>query len=114
MRAAVVRQVGPPDAIVIDELPLPVAARGQLLVRIHNVGVGPWDALVREGKSAIHQPLPLVLGSDFSGIVETAGPGVTGFREGDAVYGATNEQFTGAYAEYALATAAMVAPKPKS
>jgi NADPH:quinone reductase-like Zn-dependent oxidoreductase len=74
--------------------------------------VGPWDALVREGKSELHQPLPLILGSELAGIAEAIGPDVSGFSPGEAVYGATNEQFTGAYAEYAVPSAGMMAPKP--
>jgi NADPH:quinone reductase-like Zn-dependent oxidoreductase len=58
--------------------------------------------------------LPLILGSELSGIVEAIGPEVSGFKAGDEVYGATNEQFTGAYAEYALPAARMMAQKPKT
>jgi NADPH:quinone reductase-like Zn-dependent oxidoreductase len=58
--------------------------------------------------------LPLILGSELSGIVEAIGAEVSGFKAGDEVYGATNEQFTGAYAEYALPAARMMAQKPKT
>ena len=75
-------------------------------------GVGPWDALIREGKSKVSPPPPLTLGSDLSGVVEAVGSGVTGFNSGDEVYGLTNPQFIGAYAEYALASSGMVARKP--
>jgi len=113
MRAARILKSGPPSAIVIENLPRPEPAAGQLLIRVKAAGVGPWDAYVREGKSQIHQPLPLTLGSDLSGIVEAIGPGAPEFKAGDEIYGATNERFTGAYAEYALASAKMVARKPK-
>ncbi len=56
----------------------------------------PWAALVREGRCGLRQPLPLIPGSELSGIVE------------GVVYGATNEMFTGACVEFALASAAMV------
>jgi NADPH:quinone reductase and related Zn-dependent oxidoreductases len=49
------------------------------------------------------QPLPLTLGSDLSGVVEAVGPGVTAPGPGVEIFGVTNKQFTGAYAEYALA-----------
>ena len=114
MKAARVLHFGPPSVIENDDLPRPEPAAGQLLVRVSAAGVGPWDALVREGKSALHQPLPLILGSEVSGIVDAVGAGVAGFRRGDEVYGATNEQFTGGYAEYALASATMMASKPKT
>jgi NADPH:quinone reductase-like Zn-dependent oxidoreductase len=114
MKAARVLQFGPPNVIKNVDLPRPEPAAGQLLVHVKAAGVGPWDALIREGKSELHQPLPLILGSELSGTVEAIGPEVSGFERGDEVYGATNEQFTGAYAEYALPSAGMMAPKPKT
>lgn len=112
MRAVCVHQFGGLDAIVYEEVPLPVPAERQVLVRVKAAGVGPWDAWVREGKSAIPQPLPLILGSDLSGIIEEVGPSVTSFQPGDDIFGVTNSRFTGAYAEYALADSAMIARKP--
>jgi NADPH:quinone reductase-like Zn-dependent oxidoreductase len=76
-------------------------------------GVGPWDSLIREHKSVVNVPLPLTLGSDLSGLIEEIGLGVSAFKTGDEVYGVTNPDFCGAYAEYALASAAMVARKPQ-
>jgi NADPH:quinone reductase-like Zn-dependent oxidoreductase len=99
--------------IADDDLPQPKPATGQLLVRVKAAGVGNWDALIREGKVQL-QPLPLILGSELAGIVEGIGADVSGFTLGDEVYGATNEQFSGAYAEYALPFAKMIAPKPKT
>jgi NADPH:quinone reductase-like Zn-dependent oxidoreductase len=113
MKAARVLQFGPPSVITNVELPRPEPAAGQLLVRVKAAGVGNWDALVREGKIA-QEPLPLILGYELSGIVEAIGAEVSGFKAGDEVYGATNEQLTGAYAEYALPLARMMAQKPKS
>jgi len=112
MRAVCVHQFGGLDAIVYEEVPLPVPAERQVLVRVKAAGVGLWDAWVREGKSAIPQPLPLILGSDLSGIIEEVGPSVPGFQPGDDIFGVTNSRFTGAYAEYALADSAMIARKP--
>jgi NADPH:quinone reductase-like Zn-dependent oxidoreductase len=60
------------------------------------------------------QPLPLTLGSDLSGEIVAVGPGVSDLRVGDQVYGVTNPRFIGAYAEYAVASAAMVSRKPTS
>ncbi len=114
MKAARVLRFGPPSVIENDELPRPEAAAGQLLVRVKAAGVGPWDALVREGKSGLHQSLPLILGSELSGIVEQIGAEISGFKTGDGVYGATNDQFTGAYADYAVASAKMMSQKPRT
>ena len=113
MKAARVLRFGPPSVITNDDLPQPQPAAGQLLVRVKAAGVGNWDALIREGKVVL-QPLPLILGSELSGIVEAIGAEVSGFKVGDEVYGATNEQFSGAYAEYALPAARMMAQKPKT
>jgi NADPH:quinone reductase-like Zn-dependent oxidoreductase len=113
MKAARVLRFGPPSVITNDDLPQPKPGAGQLLVRVKAAGVGPWDALFREGEVKL-QPLPLILGSELSGIVEAIGAEVSGVKTSDEVYGATNEQFTGAYAEYALPLAGRMAPKPKT
>jgi len=113
MKAARISAFGPPSVIAIEDLPRPEPAPGQLLVRVEAAGVGNWDALVREGKVEL-QPLPIILGSELSGIVEAIGSEVSGFKAADEVYGATNEQFSGAYTEYALALARMMAQKPKT
>jgi NADPH:quinone reductase-like Zn-dependent oxidoreductase len=112
MKAIRVHAFGGIDAMVVENLPVPVPGSGQVLVRVAAAGVGSWDAWVRSGHSVLPQPLPLTPGADLSGIVEATGPDVTDFRPGDAVFGATNPRFTGAYAEYALAEAAMIARKP--
>jgi NADPH:quinone reductase-like Zn-dependent oxidoreductase len=92
----------------------PAAGPGEVLVRVEAAGVGPWDGWIRAGKSALPQPLPLTLGSDLSGEVVAVGEGVSGTRVGDQVYGVTNSRFVGAYAEYAVASAAMISSKPAS
>jgi NADPH:quinone reductase-like Zn-dependent oxidoreductase len=113
MKAARILQFGPPSVIVNEDLERPQAGAGQLLVHVKAAGVGPWDALIREGKSAVSPAPPLILGSDLSGTVAEVGPDVSGFKVGDDVYGSTNEGFVGAYAEYAVASAGMMAPKPR-
>ena len=114
MKAARVLRFGPPSVITIDDLPRPEPGAGELLVRVRAAGVGNWDALVREGKTLLHQPLPVILGSELSGTVEAIGAEVSGFKTGEEVYGATNEQFTGAYSELVLASAAKMAKKPRT
>lgn len=81
-------------------------------MRVAAAGVGPWDALIREGKSKVSPTPPLTLGSDLCGVVEAVGAGVSSFKSGDEVYGVTNPQFVGANAEFAAASARMIAPKP--
>ena len=114
MKAARIHSFGPPTVIVLDELPRPTPDPEQVSVRVASAGVGPWDALIRENKSAVNVPLPFILGSDLSGVVEAVGTGVTQFQPGDEIYGVTNPQFIGAYAELALASPNMIARKPAS
>ena len=113
MKAARIHRFGSPDVISVEDISRPTPAAGEVLVRVVAAGVGPWDALIREGKSKVSGPPPLTLGSDLSGVVESVGPGVTQFNRGDEVYGVTNAQFVGAQADYAVAVADMIAPKPR-
>ncbi|GEP07178.1 quinone oxidoreductase [Methylobacterium oxalidis] len=114
MMAWRVHAFGPPTVMTFESVPRPDPGEGEVLVRVHAAGVGPWDGWVRAGRSVLPQPLPLTPGSDLSGTVEAVGPGVTGFAAGDEVFGVTNPRFVGAYAEYAVASAAMLAGKPRS
>ena len=113
MNAVCVHRFGGPEALVYEQVSRPAPGPGQVLVRVRAAGVGPWDAWIRSGRSVIPQPLPLIPGSDLSGVVEDVGPGVSGFRAGDEVFGVTNARFVGAYAEYAIAEAAMIAHRPR-
>lgn len=112
MTAMRVHEFGPPEAIVAEEVPVPFPSQGEILIKVHAAGVGPWDAWIRSGRSVLPQPLPLTLGSDVSGLVVALGEGVRGFAEGQAVYGVTNKRFTDGYAEYAICIAGMMAGKP--
>ena len=103
---------GGPEVISFETISRPEPGAGEVLVRVKAAGVGPWDGWIRAGKSALPQPLPLTLGSDLSGVIVGVGPDVTAFEPGDEVYGVTNPRFTGAYADYAIASAAMIARKP--
>jgi NADPH:quinone reductase-like Zn-dependent oxidoreductase len=109
-----VYKFGPPDRMVLERIPSPDPGPGDVLVDVHAAGVGPWDGWIRAGKSALPQPLPLTLGSDLSGTVAAVGSGVAELAIGDQVFGVTNPQFLGAYAEYAVASAGMLAKKPGS
>ncbi|MEE7493483.1 NADP-dependent oxidoreductase [Methylobacterium oryzae] len=114
MRACRVHRFGGPEAISLDEIPVPKPGPSEVLVRVRAAGVGPWDAWIRAGRSVLPQPLPLTLGSDLSGEISAVGEGVSGFAVGDAVFGVTNKRFTGGYADYAVAEAGMLALKPHS
>jgi NADPH:quinone reductase-like Zn-dependent oxidoreductase len=114
MKAWRVHEFGPPETMQFERVPVPSPGLGEVLVKVHAAGVGPWDGWIRGGRSVLPQPLPLTLGSDLSGEIESVGPDVTALRVGDQVYGVTNPRFIGAYAEYALASPAMIAHKPTS
>jgi NADPH:quinone reductase-like Zn-dependent oxidoreductase len=112
MKAARVHRFGGPEAITLEDMARPSPGEGEVLIRVKAAGVGPWDAWVRSGKSALPQPVPLTLGADLSGVVAEVGSGVAAFSAGEAVFGVTNARFTGACAEYAIASAGMIAPRP--
>ncbi len=114
MMAWRVHAFGPPEVMTFERVPRPEPGPGEVLVKVDAAGVGPWDGWIRDGKSALPQPLPLTLGSDLSGEIVAIGAGVSSLRVGDQVYGVTNPRFIGAYAEYAVASAAMVSTKPTS
>jgi NADPH:quinone reductase-like Zn-dependent oxidoreductase len=62
----------------------------------------------------VQPSLPIILGSDLAGFVDSVGAGVVQFKPGDEVFGVTNKQFCGGYAEYAVASVQMVAERPRS
>jgi NADPH:quinone reductase-like Zn-dependent oxidoreductase len=113
MKAVRIHRFGSPEVMAFEDLSRPIPAANEVLVRVEAAGVGPWDASIRAGRSALPQPLPLTLGSDIAGTIESVGHEVSAFAAGDAVYGVTNERFTGGYAEYAVAKASMIASKPR-
>src|ERR1700730_17147088 len=112
MTAARITQLGPPQIIALQRVDVPEPQELQVLVRVCAAGVGPWDALVRTGKSGSPLTPPLTLGSEISGVVEKVGANTTGFAVGDEVFGATNPLFIMGYAEYAVVSARMIAKKP--
>jgi NADPH:quinone reductase-like Zn-dependent oxidoreductase len=109
-----VNRFGSTDVMSLEDIDRPKPGQGEILVKVAAAGVGPWDGWIRSGHSALPQPLPLTLGSDLSGTILAIGDGVTDFEIGEAVYGVTNARFIGAYAEYAVASADMMAGKPES
>ncbi len=113
MKAVRIHGFGPPEVVIVEDIPKPAPGKGEVLVGVAAAGVGPWDAIIREGKSKVSPQPPLTLGSDISGLVEAVGPDVSQFAIGDEVYGVTNPQFCGAQAEFATALAGMIAPKPQ-
>jgi len=110
MKAILVHEFGGPEVLKLEEVPTPRPAAGQVLVRIHAVGVNPYDTYMRSGLYPVKPALPYTPGSDAAGIVEAVGEGVTKVKKGDRVY--TAKTLTGAYAEYALTLESQVHPLP--
>ncbi len=109
MRVALAQQLGGIGSVKLGELPEPVPAAGQALVRVHGAGVGPWDVgFLGGGFPGII--LPFVPGQEVAGVVEAAGEGA-GVQPGERVY-ASLFPAGGGFAELALAAADRLAPMP--
>lgn len=114
---------GGPEVLRYEDAPRPIPGPGEILIRVHAVGLNPPDWYLRDGYSALPaewQPVvefPLTLGTDVSGVVTAVADDVTAFSVGDAVYSMVRFP-TGmmggsqGYAEYVTAPAAHVALKP--
>jgi len=85
MRAAVIREHGDYDRIHVEDLPDPVPAPGEVVVRVHAAGVNHLDVWRLVGRPGLEIAWPHILGSDCAGVVESLGEGVSGLREGDEV-----------------------------
>jgi NADPH:quinone reductase-like Zn-dependent oxidoreductase len=108
MRAAAIDRGGDAETLSIHQLPVPKPGKGEVLMAVNAAGVGVWLAKYRPRDSQ-ETHFPVVLGSDGAGTVAAVGPGVSGFKVGDQVYG-TNAAF---YAEYVSLKAENVAHIPK-
>ncbi len=98
-------------AIGLREVPLPTVGELDLLVRVEAFAVNPGDARIRSIRSAAPGQ-SVILGWEFAGVVEKAGPGVTGFKPGDAVMAAGDVSRDGNYAEYVAVDYRVVGRKP--
>jgi NADPH2:quinone reductase len=111
MKAILVHEFGGPEVLKVEEIPTPIPAAGQVLVRVYAAGVNPYDTYMRNGTYAVKPPLPYTPGSDGAGVIEAVGPGVSKVKPGDRVYMA--KTVTGAYAEYAIALESQVHRLPE-
>jgi len=116
MKAVCIYSYGDPSVLVYEDAPRPHPGDGEVLVRVHAAGINPVDWKIREGhmKEMLHHTLPLVLGWDVSGVVETLGTGVHRFKVGDEVFSRPDILRDGAYAEFIVIKESEVALKPKS
>src|SRR6266699_2155510 len=116
MKAIRIHNYGGPEALKYEDAPRPKPRAGEVLVRVHAAGVNPIDWKVREGRMKDFWPhkFPLILGWDFSGVVEKLGRGVSRFKIGDEVYSLLDPTRNGAYADYVVVRESELALKPKS
>lgn len=118
MRAATCRRYGAPDVLRVEQLPVPVPAAGEVLLRVGAVSVSRADVQMRSADpfvarlaGGLRRPRNPVLGAELAGEVVAVGPGVEGFAPGDRVVGATGVA-QGGYAEYARVPAAALVAVP--
>jgi len=121
MKAIQLHEYGGPEVLRYENVPIPKLEVGEVLVRVHAVGMNPPDWYLREGFSMIPPQLrpptslPAIPGTDVSGVVEAVAEGVDGFSIGDAVFGLVRFPSLAesrAYAEYVTAPASDLALKP--
>ncbi|NGZ74925.1 NAD(P)-dependent alcohol dehydrogenase [Saccharibacillus alkalitolerans] len=115
MKAAVIRRYGGPDAFRLEEVAERDPAAGEIKIRTRATSINPIDFKVRRGYMFFLSGFrfPKILCSDFSGIVEKCGSGVTGFSPGDEVYGFTNGAAQGGgLAESLCCQASIASRKP--
>jgi NADPH:quinone reductase-like Zn-dependent oxidoreductase len=116
MKAVRMHGYGGPEVLQYEDAPRPEPAPDEVVVRVHAAAVNPVDWKIREGymRALLNYPMPLILGWDFSGVVESTGSGVTEWKKGDEVYAMPNMRRDGAYAEFIAVKASEIARKPKS
>jgi NADPH:quinone reductase-like Zn-dependent oxidoreductase len=121
MRAASYTRYGGPEVVAITDVPEPEPGPGEIRIRVHAASVGAADSAARSGTPwfarlafGLRRPARAVLGSDFAGIVDEVGPGVTRFAVGDRVFGATGAS-AGAHAGHlVVAESGAVAALPSN
>jgi len=110
MRAVALDKFGGPEALKIQNLPIPKIEAQEVLIRVEAAGVGAWDPFEREGRfveiMGIKPKFPYVLGTDGAGTIAAIGKDVNRFKEGDRVYAAELANPKGGfYAQYAAVKA---------
>ncbi len=109
MKAVLCKDWGPPDALVVEDVPSPTPGKGQLLVSVKASGVNFPDVLLIQNKYQFKPELPFSPGSEIAGVVKQVGEGVHGFMPGDRVMAHIR---SGGYAEEAVVDEALLAPVP--
>lgn len=115
MKAIRLHEVGGPEALVYEDALKPSPKGNELLIRVHATAITPtefnWYPTFHTSEGGM-RPFPIILGHEFSGVVEAVGPDCTGVQVGDRVYGLSDWFIDGAQAEYCLTVPDDIAPKP--
>jgi len=109
MKAVLCKSWGPPESLVVEDVPSPVAGPGEVLVEVHAAGVNYPDALIIQKKYQVQPELPFSPGAEVAGIVRAVGEGVKPWKPGDRVIASTA---VGGYAQEVVVKAARVLPLP--
>lgn len=114
VRAIVFHEFGDPDVLRLEEISVPEPGPGQVRVAVHAVAVNSVDAGNRRNGQWAGLQLPVIPGSDASGVIDAVGPGVAAFSLGEEVFYMTEflNNSTGTHAEYQVVNADLVARKP--
>jgi NADPH2:quinone reductase len=110
MKAVVCKQFGPPDSLLVEDLPSPRAGPGEVVLSVKAASVNFPDVLIIQNKYQFKPPLPFSPGSELAGVVKEVGTGVTGFKPGDKVMAFTTY---GAFAEEVKTEASRLVPLPQ-
>ena len=111
MKAIRVEEFGEPEVLRLMEVPDLEISAGQILVRLHAIGVNPVETYIRAGTYANKPLLPYTPGNDGAGIVEAVGKEVQAVNPGDRVF--LSGSLTGTYAEFTLCAPNQVHPLPE-
>jgi NADPH:quinone reductase-like Zn-dependent oxidoreductase len=112
MKAIVIKSYDDEGVVEYIDVERPEPKADEVLVKVHVAGVNPVDWKIRNGLGErLGLKLPIMLGGEIAGTIETIGSEVKDFKEGDAVYGIIA---SGGYAQYAIAKVGDIAPKPES
>ena len=109
MKALVCKELGPPDRLVVEEVPDLVPGEHEVVLRAHAAGVNFPDGLIIQGKYQFKPPLPFSPGGECAGVIEAVGAGVKHLRVGMRAMAFTT---WGAFAEQVKVPAAAVMPVP--
>jgi NADPH2:quinone reductase len=114
MKAAFIRQTGPPESIEYGELPTPEPTGSQVLVKVGAVAINPIDTYIRGGAIAMPLPMPFVVGCDLAGVVERVGPEAKQLRPGMRVWGSNQGLLgrQGTFSQYAAVDECWLYPTP--